>query len=100
MYYNDSNVQLMLRYIQFIVPANTYALLKYMSTNVHTHAYRLLNHLLTLSRASIFAPLTSRRATTSLWPQYAATVRGVSPVYPRQREGREIIIIRDHIKPD
>ncbi len=62
--------------------------------------YRLLNHLLTLVRASLLAPLTSRRATTSLWPSSADTMIGVAPFYPRQREGSEIVIIRDHIKPD
>jgi hypothetical protein len=71
-----------------------------MPTNVVSTPYRLLNHLLTLVRASLFAPLTSRRATTSLWPKEADTMIGVAPVYPRQREGSEIVIIRDHIKPD
>ena len=56
--------------------------------------YRLLNHLLlTLFRASILAPLSSRRATTSLRPLDAAVKRGVSSPYPRQREGSEIVII-------
>ena len=74
-----------------------------MPTNVHTHVCQhpiACNHLLTLFRASILAPLSSRRATTSLWPLYAAMMRGVSPDYPRQREGSEIVIIRDHIEPD
>ena len=52
-------------------------------------------HLLTLFRASILDPLVSRRATTSLRPLYAAMVRGVSPSYPRQREGSEIVINAD-----
>jgi hypothetical protein len=62
--------------------------------------YRQLNHLLTSSRASILAPLPSRRATTSLRPHWADMMIGVNSPYPRQREGSEIVIIRDHIKPD
>jgi hypothetical protein len=56
MQYRDSNVQLMFRYIQFIGPANMYALLKYMPTNVHT---QVCQHPITCSTISLHcsAPL-------------------------------------------
>jgi hypothetical protein len=53
MHYRDNNVQLMLRYIQVIGPANMCVLQKYMPTNVHTH---VCQHPIAYSIISLHCP--------------------------------------------